>query len=142
MVGVLIVEADAAVLDSTATYLATEDYDIFQATDSTLALDLLYEKKPHIDVAILNLSLRKGGMDKIGLELAHQIHAFAPDLPIILTSSNPQALRGDERNLFTAIITKPYQASDLLEAIKSAAPRIPDDINRRPLGPTGVPEAQ
>ncbi len=96
--------------------LSAHGYEILEAPNGRLSLELLEEKKP--DLVILDLGLP----DMQGLELLRLIRARNEGVPIVVLSS-----RGDEASKVQALdlgaddyVTKPFGMDELLARMRAA----------------------
>jgi two-component system KDP operon response regulator KdpE len=95
--------------------LASQGYEVLEATNARMALDLIAEKP---DVAILDLGLP----DMDGLELLKLMRSKDEALPIVVLSS-----RGDEAGKVAALdlgaddyVTKPFGMNELFARVRAA----------------------
>ena len=89
----LLVEDDMAVRQSLTRVLATENYQVFGASTCREAILLCTQNQ--IDVVLLDLNLDP----EDGWEVFHQLRELRPDLPIFVTSGQPQRAFGQGRVL-------------------------------------------
>jgi two-component system, OmpR family, KDP operon response regulator KdpE len=96
--------------------LSAHGYEILEAPNGRISLELLEQKKP--DLVILDLGLP----DMQGLELLRMIRARNEDVPIVVLSS-----RGDEAGKVQALdlgaddyVTKPFGMDELLARMRAA----------------------
>jgi two-component system, OmpR family, KDP operon response regulator KdpE len=96
--------------------LSAHGYEILEAPNGRISLELLEEKKP--DLVILDLGLP----DMQGLELLRMIRARNEGVPIVVLSS-----RGDEAGKVQALdlgaddyVTKPFGMDELLARMRAA----------------------
>jgi len=96
--------------------LSAHGYDILEAPNGRISLELLEQKKP--DLVILDLGLP----DMQGLELLRMIRARNEGVPIVVLSS-----RGDEASKVQALdlgaddyVTKPFGMDELLARMRAA----------------------
>src|SRR6266478_3319730 len=80
----LLVEDDMAVRQSLTRVLTTENYKVFGASTCREAVLLCTQNQ--IDVVLLDLNLDPDD----GWEVFHQLRELRPDLPIFVTSGQPQ----------------------------------------------------
>ncbi len=112
---VLIVDDEPPIRKLLRMGLSTQGYEILDAPNGRLALELLGQKP---DLVILDLGLP----DIQGLELLSRIRARADSVPIVVLSS-----RGDEAGKVEALdrgaddyITKPFGMDELLARLRAA----------------------
>jgi len=96
--------------------LSAHGYEILEASNGRISLELLEQKKP--DLVILDLGLP----DMQGLELLRMIRARNEGVPIVILSS-----RGDEASKVQALdlgaddyVTKPFGMDELLARMRAA----------------------
>lgn len=113
---VAVVDDDQSILRSLEYLLESADYAVRLFTSATALLDS--GCLPEIDCLISDIDMPATD----GFELARQVHTARPQLPIILITGYPDRLahppalgRGNPR-----LFTKPFQGSELLEALSDA----------------------
>jgi CheY-like chemotaxis protein len=92
---------------------------IVTEADSGAAALLLLRTGPAVDLVLADLTMP--GMS--GLELAREIVAWAPDMPVVLMSGyGAERVRPDPDGI-RAVLQKPFRSSDLTAALASALGR-------------------
>jgi len=109
---VLLVEDDVEVAALTREMLSELGFTIVHAASSTAALGALADARS-IDIVLSDVML-PGVMG--GLELAREIRRRRPELPIVLTTGNPEATSGAGGGEF-AVLVKPYSLDELWQAL-------------------------
>jgi PAS domain S-box-containing protein len=114
---ILVVEDQPDVGRLIARILAQEGYVLLQASDGASALQLLAGRT---DIALLLTDIAlAGGMS--GIELARAARADRPGMRLLYTSGYaPAALDGTAADLPAPLVPKPFQAEELLAAVRRA----------------------
>lgn len=113
---ILIVEDDPVVVELLTEILTASDFDV-RAIDSAFgAAELVRQLHPGAIVLDLGLPFRPGS------SLLSELKADprTADVPIIILSGLTEALTDSRRELAAAVVTKPFEAEFLLEAIRKA----------------------
>jgi two-component system, NarL family, response regulator DevR len=91
---VLIVDDDASFRDVAATLVRRHGFDVVDVAGTVAeALEAAASCKP--TAALIDVHLPDG----TGLELARRLHERAPDLQVLLTSSDPEAVEADAADM-------------------------------------------
>ncbi len=113
---ILLIEDDPSVASYLKSLLDDEDYHTTFASMPTEALETFVANPDAFDLVITDHLMPQG----TGLELAEDIHALRPDLPVLLTTGNANNL--DRTALDTAslagIFEKPLNSDQLLAKIR------------------------
>lgn len=113
---VLLVDDDSGVRRVVQKVLDLKGYQVKIASDGDQALDLL-EAGEVIDLVLTDIVMP--GMS--GVQLALLLHEVAPALPVLFMSGYPANFLDDERiRGRTALLKKPFRASELLDAVARA----------------------
>ncbi len=111
---VLLVDDDTAVREVTAGLLQDLGYRVLEAGSGGAALDLL-DRQAEIDLLLVDFAMP--GMN--GAEVAREVHARRPDLPILFVTgyadTEALAAAGDD-----GILRKPFVERDLAAKLRSA----------------------
>jgi CheY-like chemotaxis protein len=112
---ILVVDDEATLADLMADELESEGYNILQAHDGFVALEMVQRIKT--DLVITDFLMP--GMT--GLELARAIRSqrSSAELPIILVSGANGAVGRNHPDLFNAVLDRPYPVGRLLETVES-----------------------
>jgi len=110
----LLVEDDIAVRQSLTRVLATENYKVFGASSCHEAI-LLYTQN-QIDVVLLDLNLDP----EDGWEVFHKLKELRADLPIVVTSGQPQRFAHASAHRADGILEKPFDPPVLFGLLKNA----------------------
>lgn len=122
---VLIVEDNPLNMKLFSAMIAAQGYQVLQATDGTLGLDLAHRQHP--DLIIMDIQLP--GLS--GLEVTHSLKADADtrDIPIIATTAF--ALGGDEETIRASgcdgYMAKPIAISQFLEMVEAFMLGVPHE---------------
>jgi two-component system cell cycle response regulator DivK len=114
---VLIVEDNPLNMKLFSAMIASQGYDVIQASDGPGGLDLAHQQHP--DLIIMDIQLP--GMS--GLEVTYSLKAEADtrDIPVIATTA--YALRGDEEKIRASgcdgYMAKPIAISEFLDLVRS-----------------------
>lgn len=113
---VLLVDDDRAVREVTVGMLRDLGYGVFEAGSGGAALDLL-ERNVHVSLVMLDFAMP--GMN--GAELAREVRARRPDLPILFATGyvDASALDGIHED---QILRKPFEERDLAERLARHLP--------------------
>jgi len=103
---ILVVDDDALVASSTAALLEDLGYQIIQADSGDHALKILRGAEP-VDLLITDFLMPK----MTGAELAREVRALRPDLPILLATGYAELSAGLDLDL--PRLKKPYQQHEL-----------------------------
>lgn len=114
---VLVVEDNDDVRELAESVLAMSGYDVLSAASGEQALHVL-EGGARIDLLFTDV-IMPGGMT--GLELADQVRASHPHLPVLVTTGYMDELPGRGRDL--NILAKPYKHEALLARVEAALGR-------------------
>jgi signal transduction histidine kinase/CheY-like chemotaxis protein len=113
-VHVLLVDDDSAVREVTAGILQDLGYGVIEAGSGGAALDVL-DREADIDLLLVDFAMP--GMN--GAEVAREVHARRPDLPILFITGYADtevlAAAGDD-----GILRKPFVEKDLAAKLRSA----------------------
>lgn len=116
---ILIADDDAGLRKLIKAILAPAGYELVFACDGDQAVDLGYENRERLDLAILD-SVMPG---RRGVEVMKALRAFRPDMPVLLISGySTEALQPefDER---TDFLGKPFMPDQLLAAVRQSLAR-------------------
>jgi len=112
----LIVDDDPYVLESISTLLKEYGYEVFTSQNAVDAMGLV-EKVP-FDVILTDIKMPQ----VTGIELLQNIHAYNPQIPVILMTAFAEldvAVDAIKRGAFD-FITKPYNPDYLLHSVEKA----------------------
>jgi DNA-binding response OmpR family regulator len=124
---VLIIEDDEAVGDMLSTALRAEGYAVERIEAALGALPLARLLEPHAVVLDLGLPYRSGA----SLLAELKAHRDTAGIPVVVVSGLAEVLPPHRRALAAAVLKKPVDLEDLLEAVRAAV------LARR--GPGGRP---
>ena len=95
------------------------DWQRVEAGNAADALKAAREEKPHIAIVDFNMPNRDG------LELAADLRALTPDMPIgIISANHQQAVVDRARALGASFLPKPLTEQSLREFLKGASQRL------------------
>jgi len=149
---ILVIDDERAVRDSTRKYLQAYSYDIVEAENGEMGLELFIQEKP--DLVLLDLRLP----GRSGLEVMDQIHQRSPETPIIVISGTGlvsdviEALRkgaydyllkpiGDMSTLVHAV-ERSIERSFLILHRKVYREKLENEITRRKASETALKRAK
>ena len=112
----LMVEDNDAVAALVGQMLREVGYDVIHVSGASAALDVLANGQP-FDIVFSDI-LMPGDMD--GVELARQIRARRPGLPVVLTSGFAGALKETAESEGFAVLLKPYDLAQLSSTLQRA----------------------
>src|SRR5882672_5308898 len=121
----LLVEDDMAVRQSLTRVLTTENYKVFGA--STCREAVLLCTQHQIDVVLLDLNLDPDD----GWEVFRQLRELRPDLPIFVTSGQPQRFAHSSAPRADGILEKPFDLPVLVGLLNHATR--PEPLLRIPI---------
>lgn len=113
---VLLVEDDEEVAALVSEMLDELGYQVIRAATAAAALGALANGRP-VDVVFSDIMM-PGGMN--GVELAKEIRLRRRDLPVLLTSGYSEAAKQAANAQGIKILRKPYQLTELSEALRAA----------------------
>ncbi|HEX7966969.1 MAG TPA: response regulator, partial [Stellaceae bacterium] len=112
---VLIVEDDAAVLETAKAALASFGYRTLAASDAAGALAILRGGEP-VDLLFTDVVM-PGGMD--GVELAREARRLRQEIRVLLTSGYAAAAAENRQDDGFAMLNKPYRQDHLADKVAS-----------------------
>ncbi len=118
---ILVAEDDPAVRELVSRILETGGYSVIGVEDGKEALRVFLERRDEVDMALLDVVMPGMG----GADLARELRARAPGLPILLMSGYPSRNREDEMDPKDeeTLITKPFDGETLLRKIRETLNR-------------------
>ena len=108
----LLVENDMAVREALTRALAIENYQIFGAASSREAI-LIFQQN-QIDIVLLDLNLEPDD----GWEVFHKLKELRADLPIFVTSGQPERFVHSYANRTDGMLEKPFDMPALFGLLK------------------------
>jgi CheY-like chemotaxis protein len=115
---VLLVDDDSAVREVTAGILEDLGYSVLEAANGRTALTL-FDSNPHIDLVLLDFAMP--GMN--GAEVARELRARRPDLPILFATGFADALALTEAD-DGQVVRKPYVEEELAAKLSAELERL------------------
>ena len=114
---IMLVEDDANVRRTTASSLEKAGFQVIEADDGRVAIELLQEMGEAIDLVFSDVVMPSG---LGGLELARWLRTHANHIPILLTSGYPEKVAADVEVNGTEfnILAKPYRRNELMDALR------------------------
>jgi DNA-binding NtrC family response regulator len=127
---VLIADDDRQLRTLLAEFLTTEGFEVLQASDGVEALQAVEMGRP--DVMLLDIMMPRLG----GLRTLDAIHAFDPNLPVVVMTGtlDAETLRRAIFSGATTVLTKPLQLEDVAAAIRGQSCLTRDGVP--PAGPS------
>jgi DNA-binding response OmpR family regulator len=121
---VLVVDDDRELQQLVEFALKQEGYEVRQALDAFAGLEIIEKEK--VDLALVDVMMP--GMD--GLEMLSRLRGFNKDLPVIVMTAltTPEAAISALRDQASDFLTKPFDISQLISAIKTAFELAPREI--------------
>jgi DNA-binding NtrC family response regulator len=116
---VLIVDDSQSVLDVSKTILAMNGFEIMTAADGQKAWQIVERCAGVIGLVLTDLTMPR--MD--GIELAERIHAYYPELPVVLMSGFTTREMGSPSTEPTLFLPKPFTTQTLLQAVREGLER-------------------
>ena len=111
---ILLVDDEVVLVDMVGQMLRRLGYRLTGSSDSREALETVRRRPEAFDLVITDLDMP----DLDGLELARQIKALRPNLPIILCTGYPQSVPEELRGMAEAFIAKPISRLNLALLIR------------------------
>lgn len=121
---ILVVDDDPELQQLVEFALKQEGYEVRQALNAFTGLEII-EQEP-VDLALLDVMMP--GMD--GLEMLSRLRGFDKDLPVIIVTAltTPEAAVSALRDQASDFLTKPFDISQLVSAVKTAFELAPRDM--------------
>ncbi|MCR9277587.1 MAG: response regulator [Pseudomonadaceae bacterium] len=119
---ILLIEDDASVRRYLNTLLAAEQFQVTSLALATEALERFAREPSAFDLVITDQLMAVGS----GLELAQDMLAIRPDLPIIIATGNPEGLSDADivRSGIKAVFAKPLDRERLITKVRALLPRL------------------
>lgn len=116
--GILVVDDETGILNTTKHLLEWQGYTVFTACDGIDAINTLSEKLEIIEVVITDVMMPN--MDGVGFTRAAR--KLKPGLAIIAVSGHSHKSHHEELNALgiSEFLFKPFKSSELLAAVKNA----------------------
>ena len=115
---VLLVEDDAAVASLTADMLLELGYDVIQVADAQAALNTMADRS---DIGLILSDVMMPGMD--GLSFLKDVRRRYPELPVVLVTGFPEAVKRVAQRADIPLLPKPYTLADLAARLESVLAR-------------------
>ena len=121
---VLVVDDDRELQQLVEFALRQEGYEVRQALDAYAGLEIIEQEK--VDLVLVDVMMP--GMD--GLEMLSRLRGFNKDLPVIVMTAltTPEAAISALRDQASDFLTKPFDISQLISAVKTAFELAPREI--------------
>lgn len=101
-------------------YLRDAGYDVVDVENGQVAVELLRDPPRQFSILVTDFHM-PGDVD--GSQVAQHVRTIFPDIPVIIASGRPEALRPEWRkNLGYVLLKKPYMPSDLVRIVASMVP--------------------
>lgn len=113
---VLLVEDDPAVAVLTSDMLKELGYEVLQVSDAHAGLHVM--SGDHGVEMILSDVMMPGGMDGVGF--VHELRRRNVQLPIVLVTGMPDAVRREAETAGISLLAKPYELADLAANLNAA----------------------
>jgi two-component system, cell cycle sensor histidine kinase and response regulator CckA len=113
---ILLVEDEEPVRELIGRALRANGFDVVAAASGEEALDLEHDR--HVDVLLTDVRLP----DQNGFEVANQIRARSPRIPIVFMSGyyDQAVAEAAQIDISSIILQKPFAIADLLEQLRAA----------------------
>jgi DNA-binding response OmpR family regulator len=113
---ILLVEDDEPVRELIGRALRANGFEVVAAASGEEALDLEHHR--HVDVLLSDVMLPHQN----GFEVANQIHARSPRIPIVFMSGyyDQAVAEAAHLDISSTILQKPFAMADLLEHLRAA----------------------
>ena len=116
---VLVVEDEPLTRVTVVSFLEEAGYTVFEASNSSQALETIYNMP---DVHVLMIDNELHGKTS-GVDLANEISKTFPEVGIILASGGPQP-HPDLLPPKTVFLSKPYRAAEMIALVQELKPEI------------------
>jgi len=115
---VLVAEDEQAVRRMICRTLERAGYQVWEAENAAVALAIWKEHKSEVDLLLTDLMMPGGST---GFELAAELTAERPDLPVIYVSGYSAEMleKGHELNVGVNFLSKPFTNRSLLETVRA-----------------------
>jgi PAS domain S-box-containing protein len=112
---ILVVEDEDVLRQAIAKTLRMNGFDVFEADDGSLAIDLLRANGSKIDAILLDMTIPGASSREVLAEATH----VRPDIRVVLTSAYAQEMFSGATNgpQISGFIRKPFQLADLLKTL-------------------------
>jgi DNA-binding NtrC family response regulator len=112
---ILVVEDEDLLRQAVAKTFRMNGFDVFEAADGSLAIDLLRANGSKIDAILLDMTIPGASSREVLAEAAH----VRPDIRVVLTSAYAQEMFSGATNgpQICGFIRKPFQLADLLKTL-------------------------
>gem|GEM_PF-2000980 len=124
---ILFVEDDDEVAALVREMLAQLGYEVLRAASAAAALGALANER-HVDLVFSDIMM-PGGMS--GLDLAREVRARRPGLPILLTSGYAEASIATAQAMGVSVLPKPYRLDQLAASLSACARASPQRSSSR-----------
>jgi PAS domain S-box-containing protein len=113
---ILVVEDEDVLRQAIAKTLRMNGFDVFEAADGSLAIDLLRANGGKIDAILLDMTIPGASSREVLAEAAH----VRPKIRVVLTSAYSQEMFLGATNgpQISSFIRKPFQLADLVKALR------------------------
>jgi nitrogen-specific signal transduction histidine kinase/CheY-like chemotaxis protein len=113
---ILVVEDEDVLRQAVAKTLRMNGFDIFEAGDGSLAIDLLRANGSKIDAILLDMTIPGASSREVLAEAAK----IRPDIRVVLTSAYCQEMFSAATNgpQISSFIRKPFQLADLVKTLR------------------------
>jgi len=110
----LVVDDEPSIRRYIAMILQQENFRTIEAGDGVRGLQIVQELGESLSLIVSDVQMPHCD----GIKFAQAVRAAYPDVPIVLVSG-----RGEPTEKFDGFVEKPFQASDLHEAVRNATAR-------------------
>jgi two-component system, cell cycle sensor histidine kinase and response regulator CckA len=116
---ILLVEDDDPVRELIGRALRANGFEVVAAASGEEALDLEHDR--HVDVLLSDVVLP----NQNGFEVANQIHARSPRIPIVFMSGyyDQAVAEAAHLDISSTILQKPFAMADLLDHLRAVSPK-------------------
>ena len=113
---ILVVEDEDVLRQAVAKTLRMNGFDVFEAANGSLAIDLLRANESKIDAILLDMTIPGASSREVLAEAAK----IRPDIRVVLTSAYGQEMFAAATNgpQISSFIRKPFQLADLVKTLR------------------------
>ncbi len=113
---VLLVEDEPLISAIMAESLLDAGFEVIQASNGLDAMRIIADPQKPLSVLVTDVHLAEG---MSGLDVAREVRARWPELPVIVATGRPDALSASSRRAFDyRLIRKPYGPTELVRTIR------------------------
>ncbi len=118
---VLLVEDESLIREVMAESLQSAGFEVLDVADGTQAVHTLHDRPQRFSILVTDFHMPG---DFNGAQVAAELRAVRPDLPVIIVTGRPEVLQASWRaELDYNLLVKPYLPSQLIGLVRSLVHR-------------------